>query len=94
MKMTLSEVFDVLSKDSGSVGTGASVGKTLDHIALLRAIKKKQKKKQKNFSPTDGPCLEKGIYGQANYFFLLALEEKLGMSMSVEMWNKTNFADI
>ena len=43
--------------------------KMLDHIALLRAIKKK-----KNFSrPTDRPCLKKGIYGQANYFFFLAL---------------------
>ena len=34
--------------------------KMLDHIALLRAIKKKKK------TFPDRPCLEKGIYGQAN----------------------------
>ena len=48
--------------------------KMLDHIALLRAIKKKKKK---NLFPTDRPCLEKGIYGQANYFFFLALPSDL-----------------
>ena len=50
--------------------------KMLDHIALLRAIKKKKKKK-KNLFPTDQPCLEKGIYGQANYFFFLALTKRI-----------------
>ena len=79
MKMTLSEVFDVVSKDLQEVlvqtTTGASVGKMLDHhIAPLRAIKKKIKKKKKLF-PTDRPCLEKGIYGQANYFFFIGLTE-------------------
>ena len=45
--------------------------KMLDHIALLRAInkKKRKRKEKKNLFPTDRPYHEKGIYGQANYFF-------------------------
>ena len=45
----------------------------LDHIALLRAIKKKYIYKNKKLFPTDRPCLEKGIYGSKLLFFFLAL---------------------
>ena len=64
MKMTLS-VFDVVSKDFTlnvllvriSVLWECFIFKMLDHIALLRAIKKK--KKTLPDRPTDPPCKKK-----------------------------------
>ena len=44
----------------------------MQNVGPHRTFKRNQKKKK--LSPTDRPCLEKGIYGQANYFFFLALD--------------------
>ena len=52
-------------RSSGSVSTGASVGKMLDHIALLRAIKKKKKLSR----PTDPASRRTSMDKQTIFFY-------------------------
>ena len=57
-----------VERSSGSVGTGASVSKMLDHIALLRAIKKEKKKK--NFSRPTDPASRRASMDRQTIFFI------------------------